>query len=84
MVDLFPRGQPKLGLQPQEPLRDDQAGCNQLPREVGRDPPQAREEVCPHRAKEEVCPHPAGAGGLPPQARVGGHWLPTKAVGQPR
>ena len=83
MVDLFPCGQPELGLQPWEPLWDDQAGLNQLPREVDKDPPQAREEVHPHPAREEVRPHPARAEGLPPQARVGGHRLPAKVVGQP-
>ena len=74
MVDLSHRGQPIPRLQPWEPLWDDWVGPNQLPREVDKDPPQAR---------EEVCPHPARAEGLLPLTRVGSHRLPAKAVNQP-
>ena len=74
VVDLSHQGQPKLRLQPLEPLGSDRTGPNQPLMEADKDPP---------RTRVESHPPPARAESLPPQARVGSHPFPARAVNQP-
>ena len=70
VVDLSHRGQPKLRLQPLEPLRGDRTGPNQPLMEADKDPSQTRVESHPPLARVESLPPPARVGSHPPLARA--------------
>ena len=74
VVDLSHQGQPKLRLQPLEPMGGDRTGPNQPPVEADKDPPQTRVESRPPPARVES---------LLPPARVGSHPPLARAVNQP-
>ena len=71
VVDLFHRGQPKPGLQLQEPLGSDRTGPNQPPVEADRDPPRTRVHSRPPPARVESLLPLAKTTNQPPQVEVG-------------